>query len=452
MSRVRALALRRIVPALLLVAVLSAAPAAGAHESCHHRCGPHKAKLRPLIFVHGGAGSGAQFESQKMRFAGNGYPLAYVQVLEYDSTFSVESLADVQAKLDALVAEVKQDTGRAQVDVLGHSLGTSVMHSYLNSSAERAANVAHYVNIDGRTATSPPGGVPTLALWAGRGSPGRTIEGATNVTIPNQTHVQSATSAESFAEIFKFFTGHRPKTTDVVRDRGWISVAGRAVIFPQNTGVAPGAELTIWRVKRKTGERIGKHPVATPSLGSDGSWGPVRVSSGKRYEFALLRGEQTHHFYYEPFRRSDHLVRLLTQEPGTGLDALQSRSERHLNLIFTRNKEFWGDQGPENDIVEVNGTNVINAAVSPITKRTIAMFAFDQGADGVSDLSAPIPIFFALPFLSAVDIFIPGASPPTGTVSLTLRSRGAGPLRKVRFPNFASTADVVSVQFDDFEH
>ena len=88
----------------------------------------------------------------------------------------------------------------------------------------------------------------------------------------------------------------------------------------------------------------------------------------------------------------------------------------------------------ENDIVEVNGTNVINAAVSPITKRTIAMFAFDQGADGVSDLSAPIPIFFALPFLSAVDMFIPGASPPTGTVSVTLRSRGEGPLQQGEVP------------------
>ena len=169
MSRVRALALRRIVPALLLVAVLSAAPAAGAQSPATTGAGRTRPSSCPLIFVHGGAGSGAQFESQKMRFAGNGYPLSYVQVLEYDSTFSVESLADVQAKLDALVAEVKQDTGRAQVDVLGHSLGTFVMQSYLNSSAERAANVAHYVNIDGRTATSPPGRRADAGAVGGQG-------------------------------------------------------------------------------------------------------------------------------------------------------------------------------------------------------------------------------------------------------------------------------------------
>jgi triacylglycerol esterase/lipase EstA (alpha/beta hydrolase family) len=30
--------------------------------------------IRPMIFVHGGAGSAQQFESQALRFASNGYP------------------------------------------------------------------------------------------------------------------------------------------------------------------------------------------------------------------------------------------------------------------------------------------------------------------------------------------------------------------------------------------
>src|SRR5207302_2316016 len=100
---------------------------------------------------------------------------------------------------------------------LGHSLGTKLMQDYLNSSPQRAANVAHYVNIDGQTASSPPGGVKTLALWATKGptaaTPGRSITGAKNVTISDTTHVQCATDSRSFWWMYKFFTGKAPKTT-----------------------------------------------------------------------------------------------------------------------------------------------------------------------------------------------------------------------------------------------
>jgi hypothetical protein len=292
--------------------------------------------------------------------------------------------------------------------------------------------------------------VPTLAIWAGRGTPGRSIGGATNVTVPNQTHVQSATSPESFAAMFRFFTGRAPDTTDIVPEHGKITIAGRAVLFPQNVGVPAGTSLTIWRVKGSNGQRIA-HPVATPALASDGSWGPVTVQSGKRYEFVLEQQGQFHHFFYEPFRRSDDLIRLLTNVPGTSFDLILSRSVNHVDLIMVRYKELWGDQGSQNDVLTVNGTNVINAATSPISHRTNAMFAFDQGSDGVSDVSSPIPVFFGIPFVSAVDLFIPAASPPTGTVRVDLTSRGSGPTRAVSFPNYPSSNNTVTVQFNDFE-
>ena len=44
-------------------------------------------------------------------------------------------------------------------------------------------------------------------------------------------------------------------------------------------------------------------------------WGPVTVQSGRRYEFAELQpGAPVHHFYNEPFVRSDHLIRLLESD------------------------------------------------------------------------------------------------------------------------------------------
>ena len=429
--------------AILMAGMLVAAPvAAGAKDK--------SPSLNPIIFVHGGAGSGAQFESQKMRFTSNGFPADLITVLEYDSTFSINTMADVHAKLDQLVAELETETGRDQVDILGHSLGTTVMHAYLATPA-RAANVAHYVNIDGRTSTAPPGGVPTLAIWAGLGAPGRAIGGATNVTLPGQTHVQSATSAEAFTEMYRFFTGEDPRTAGIVA-AGQVTIAGRAVIFPQNTGV-PDATLELWRVSGRSGQRKFKRPEASIAIGGDGSWGPIKVERGKHYELALLRaGARTHHFFYEPFGRTDHLIRLLTSIPGGGVTdgPLIPKSDRHAQLTLLRYKEIWGDQATGNDVLEVNGVNVCTAVICPRSKLVNSVQLVDWAGDGVSDLAAPVPFFFAQAFGTGADLFMPAAAPPDGTVLVRLASRG-GEERTVNVPNFPSSTDRVTVQLNDFE-
>jgi hypothetical protein len=103
-------------------------------------------------------------------------------------------------------------------------------------------------------------------------------------------------------------------------------------------------------------------------------------------------------------------------------------------------------------VLQVNGTNVLNAATAPISKRVIGMFAFDTGSDGVSNVTTPHPVFFSLPFLSGVDLFLPAAAPPVGKVSVALRSRGAGATRTVNVPNFPSSTDSLTVNLDDFEY
>lgn len=433
-----------LVALLATAALLLAAPSAGARER------GDRGRLTPVVFVHGGFGSGGQFESQAMRLTSNGFPRRLIRVFEYDSLSFGSTVADVHARLDRLIADVQRETGRPKVDVLGHSLGTTLMHGYL-ASPERAADVRRYVNIDGRTAAAPPGGVPTLAIWAGRGVAGREIAGARNVTIPNQTHVQVATSAESFAAIHRFLTGRRARHGIVPQRR--ITLSGRAVLFPQNDGVQ-NRTLAVWEVAAGTGRRKGRRPVAVPAIRPDGSWGPVRgLRSDRHHEFALARpgDASVHHLYFEPFPRSDHLVRLLTSEPNAGADALIEKSPRHVATVVLRYKELWGDQGAESDVLRIDGRNVVNAATSPIAKRAIGLFAFDRGSDGVTDLGTPIPAFTGLPFLTGVDVFVPAAAPPDDTVRVTLRSRGRGPLRRLGFPNFASTTDRVSLQFWDFE-
>ncbi|MGH9210273.1 MAG: alpha/beta hydrolase [Acidimicrobiales bacterium] len=440
--------LRRFAGVATLLAVLlttaAATPAGG--EAAH----PRHNRLRPVIFVHGGAGSGAQFETQAMRLTSNGYPASLIAVHEYDSTFGLNTMEQVWVGLDTLIADLLESSGADQVDLLGHSLGTTVSHGYLNSSPERAATVANYVNIDGRTATAPPGGVRTLAVW-GEGDQTRQIVGAQNYYAPGQGHVQVATAPETFAQFYMFFTGRRPRTTDVTRDRdGRVRLAGEANLFPSNVG-AEGANLEIWEVSGRTGERRGHRPRATFDIGPGGSWGPFRAHTRKHYEFALVWGPgETHHFYFQPFQHDDHLIRLLTSVPGTGLDVLIDESDRHMTFTVTRYKEWWADQGAHNDRLEIDGVSVLNAANSPRTKRVNAMFVFDVGSDGLTDLTAPHPVLFSLPFITGMDVFVPAVEPPDRTVRVAMTARAShGPTVVVNVPDWASSGHHVTVQFAD---
>ena len=428
----------------VLTACLTAAPTPAQGD-------PAQGRPRPVIFVHGGAGSGAQFETQAMRLTSNGYPADRVAVHEYDSSFATNTIDDVWAGLDQLIAELQKQTGAEQVDLLGHSLGTFVSQGYLTSSPARAATVAHYVNIDGRTAAAPPGGVPTLAVW-GEGDQSRQIVGAQNFYAPDQSHVQVATSAETFAQFYEFFTGRAPRTTDVVAERrSRVRISGEANLFPSNIG-ADGATLEIWKVDPDTGARRARRPEATFDIGADGSWGPFRANRRQHYELVLNWDAGTsHHFYFQPFLRSDHLVRLLTSRPGTGIDVLRDRSDNHASLTIVRYKEWWGDQGDLNDVLEIDDQSVLTAPIAPRTKRVNAIFVFDDNSDGVTNLAAPIPDLFGLPFITGADLYIPAATPPGDTVSLSMTARaGDGETEIVNVPNWASSQHHSSIQFRDF--
>jgi pimeloyl-ACP methyl ester carboxylesterase len=406
---------------------------------------------RPVVFVHGGSGSGAQFDTQAQRLTSNGYPAGRIAVHEYDSTFGTNTMDEVLAGLQQLIDELLDETGADGVDLLGHSLGTTVSHNYLNSSPARAADVAHYVNIDGRTAAAPPGGVDTLAVW-GEGDQARQIVDAQNYYAPDQSHVQVATSAETFAQIYKFLTGRAPKTTDVVRERGRIRLSGEANVFPQNLG-ADGFTLRIFEIDRRTGEREHRRPEATFKIGPDGGWGPFKAHAGGRYEFALTRTDgSVHHLYFQPFLRSNHLVRLLTSRPGEGLDLLREPSDSSAGFGVIRYKEMWGDQGANNDTLEINGVNILNPATAPRTKRVNAMFVGDDNLDGVTDLSAPVQPWFSLPFISAVDLVVPATIPPDETIRIEMVARaGDSETEVVNIPNWATSENVVTITFRDFQ-
>jgi pimeloyl-ACP methyl ester carboxylesterase len=446
-----------VLAAMLALTLAAPGVSAGVH---HHKPGvdyDHNA----VIFVHGFEGSGAQFESQQLRLTSNGYPGSYIAVFEYNSLEFSSALngGSVQAQerplfaqMDRLIAHMKALTHRRQVDLLAHSLGTKLMQDYLNSSKRRAASVAQYVNLDGIPASSLPGGVPTLALWGTRGpisTPGRRIKGAENVLVPDSSHVQTATSPFSFRYFYKFFNGRWPKTSRIVPQKGMITLSGRVLNFPENNGLT-GANIQVWSINQATGQRTAKKPIASFKVNGSGDWGPVKVQSGRRYEFAEVRpAKPTHHYYYEAFIRSDHLIRLLESD---ALRAAGGTPDPHsVAMIIVRYKELWGNQGKQSDVLRVNGLRVCNATTCPLSKEVNGLFVADFNHDGKSEVHDTWPAYQKLGFfISSVDVFALAHSPPAGKVTVSIQDRGHGPVRSLTFPNFPATTDDVTVQLNDY--
>ena len=132
--------------------------------------------LRPLVFVHGTAGSASQYLTQTMRFDSNGYSADYVSAFEYSTNGLPVIIAArdgaLSEALDAHIEQVLAEHGADKVNIACHSLGTAVCGHYLNDQ-QRAAKVNAYVALDGGGGTGPdttcPGGegwrAPCLGIF-----------------------------------------------------------------------------------------------------------------------------------------------------------------------------------------------------------------------------------------------------------------------------------------------
>jgi hypothetical protein len=439
---------------------------------------------RPVLFVHGVESNGGNFESQVMRFESNGYPKGWVETISYNSLGAAaeEYNGEVEEQIETAIAKLKERTGASQVDLIGHSEGTKVIYHYLVESlkaAEHDKTVAAYVNIDGQEKLPP---VRTLALWAeksqGTVAANREIPGATNVVIPNETHVQSSTSATSFIQMFKFLRGKLPGR-DITPMKSGIQIAGHALDFPVNTGLV-GDTLVIWPVDaegfRYTSGPLAK-PVATIAITKggtgEGEWGPVGVRANQRYEFELEQppGQPTLHIYYPPFPRSDYQLGLLAS-PAFEETALHPGA---VGLVSLRFKEAWGDAGQlpgsspeEDDEVKVDGLNVCAPAICPLTKLAVGIF-IGEGAKHPKEtnLEEPNPLYDNIPFIAGAEVFVPATSKsetsdePTESVKVQLNSRGEGPtgspqakektLEAMNVPNWDSDTNQTEVYWHDFQ-
>jgi pimeloyl-ACP methyl ester carboxylesterase len=421
----------------------------------------------PVVFVHGGSGSAAQYQSQAMRFAGNRYR-GHIAAIDRNGP-TVDQLDQLDTFVDGVLAK----TGAPQVNLVSHSFGVFITNNYLSSAPERAAKVNKSIGVDsgsGATEEVCPGNVRCKGIW-GQPTSGRTgMHGPyNNVRFVDQGHVQVMTSPESFAEQHRFFAGRAPKTTDVVPERH-PTIAGRVVQFPANLG--PGeATLRIYRVWAKTGQRIGR-PVATFHFGasentgdqSDGAWGPVRVRRGQHYELEIKRpgATITGHYYKEPFTRSNHFVRfLLLPEVALG-PPITEIGPNHSAIVALRYKEMWaGHPLTADDSLRVGtdrrwrqdvpAVELVTDAITPASNGTIGLHMFDVGSDGVTDLSAPIPFWFSQAFQSGADLYLPAGRLALGTIRLESRPHDAPDhVQRVNVPNWPSDSHRSGIELDDY--
>jgi pimeloyl-ACP methyl ester carboxylesterase len=388
----------------------------------------------PIVFVHGYLGSGAQYRSPAMRFASNGYPANRIRAFDYNFD---------SAGLDAFIDSVRQEFGVSQVYVAAHSLGTGVMLGYLLNPFT-ATKVAKYVALDG---------VAPVCVWGTQ---------CTSITAASlgQTHIEASLSPESFARQYQFFTGQAPATTRITPQAGNIEIAGRALYFQVNSP-ASGTAGQLWPINPATGARTTTTPRATFTIGADGNFGPLSVVSGQAYEIALTRTDTgTMHYYYQPFIRSTYLLRLQVPQAGSAQLTNTNVGPNHAAMVILRYREWWRSHGAQNDDITVTTTSAAGNQpatniLSRVTGDIAGVHAHDNTASPRQTTLDPLTYFSSQPFQTGVDVYMPAAATPNGTIRITNNPRGDATRQQVMtVPNWASLVNgqrqAMLVEFNDY--
>lgn len=406
----------------LVVGVSSSAPAGA------------QAQPTPIVFVHGALGSGAQYRSQAMRFASNGFPAERIRAFDYNFN---------SAGLDAFIDSVRQEFGVQRVNVAAHSLGTAVMLSYLLNTTT-AAKVDRYVALDG---------IPAICLWGQR---------CTSISASSlgQTHIEASLSPESFARQYQHFMDRAPQTTQITPTPGTVRIGGRVLDFQVNTA-ATGAQVNLWALNPSTGHRTGATPVHSWTVDSTGNFGPLPVQSGTPYEFEIIRsGAGVLHVYYQPFIRDTLLLRVQAVAPNSAILANTNVGPNHAAGVVLRYREWWRSHGAQNDNLEISttsgaGNQPVRNVLERVTGDIAGVHVHDNTASPRSTTLDPLNYFSSQPFQTGVDVYMPGANPPNGTITFANNPRGNAALRQVmRIPNWASMAGTTRhgflVEFNDY--
>ncbi|MCQ8832010.1 esterase/lipase family protein [Streptomyces malaysiensis] len=115
---------RRLRPALIALALAGALTAGGVLADSHAEA----AENTPVVFVHGYAGSAANWSTAKSSFQSAGYSADDLFTYTYTSAQSNKTSAE---GLVDYVKQVRAATGAGKVDIVNHSMGGMVTSWYL---------------------------------------------------------------------------------------------------------------------------------------------------------------------------------------------------------------------------------------------------------------------------------------------------------------------------------
>jgi len=327
--------------------------------------------LPPVVFVHGNGDSSALWINNMWRFEANGYKrnqlfaidFAYPNARRDDSKPEPfrSSAEDQMKELAAFVAQVVKATRRRKVALVGSSRGGNAVRSYLKNGGG-AEFVSHAVLcgtpnkgivisdsllvgsefngafpfLKGLNA-GPDDLIPGVEMMAIRsdkndkyaqpdarfvGAPGKPtgvgydaseLRGARNMTLDGLDHREVAFNKLAFAAMYEFIADKPPASMFIAQEPLPVlngKVTGIAEGSYTNLAVA-GAEVEIYEVEGKTGERKSAVAMHRKTTGEDGLWGPFVGRSDACYEFVLTMAAQPiTHTYRSPFLRSSDVVHL----------------------------------------------------------------------------------------------------------------------------------------------
>ena len=327
--------------------------------------------LPPVVFVHGNGDSSALWINNMWRFEANGYRRNQLFAIDFANPVALRddskpepsrsSTADQMKELAAFVTQVRTATRRRRVALVASSRGGNTVRNYLKNGGG-AEFVSHAVLcgtpnkgivisetllpgsefngafpfLKGLNA-GPDDLIPGVELMAIRsdhndkysqpdgrfvGAPGKPtgvgydaseLRGAKNVILDGLDHREVAFHKLAFAAMYEHIAGKPPASMFIAQEPLPVlngKVTGIADGVYTNLPVA-GAEVEIYEVDAKTGDRKSSVAVHRKTTGEDGVWGPYVGRSDMNYEFVLrMSAQPVTHTYRSPFLRSSDVVHL----------------------------------------------------------------------------------------------------------------------------------------------
>lgn len=405
---------------------------------------------RPFVFVHGTFGSGDNFAHVARLLGSNGFCQDRIIAVEYNS---LGDAPGTNGQLDAAIDQVLAATGFTQVDLAGHSQGTRHCGEYLNGDPAHAAKVAHYINFSG----SPDvGAVETLSLSSERDIGGMprhaTGSNVTVVTLVDEDHFAVAASTRAFVELYRYLRDEDPQYTEVQCGEESITMEGIAESFADNAPQRGRIEV------REVGDtpRAAGAPLFTLTPDTDGHFGPIQLKRAPFYELKGFdqQGNLIGYQYFTPFKRSNHLVRLLSPSANPAVAAASTdrivRGAGHTALIGR-----WDGGGFRHDLgasLTIDGTGVLTSenagedalATGALDGGVVGFFMYDANSNAQTDLG----LVGTAPFLSFTDVFLDAAQPRFLELSFTAGSEDETIVeQRLKIPNWPSSDALILVMF-----